>query len=517
MLLSTASAVVLKTIKPSGGDYSTIEAAWASVPTTLTDDYVFEVYNGTYNTSAGFWSKNTGGGSYTITFRAASGQSPTLNASGVIIVDAGSTPRVKFEGLTFYCASGKWSCFRIGSGCDGWRIQNCYLTGGTGDVPAGVFVYNGTNDTVVGNTFDGKGWCVNGVVVWGTSGNGAVIANNYFFNHTTTGIGLGGYPSWMNGHANSKVYYNTVVSSGSQPHCIYDYTAGSGRASTIYNNILVQGYSSGYCYYRANSYTGLTSNYNCFYKPAGGTVGYYNGDQNWAGWNTQGFDLNGTPSDPKLGVVPDYHIGVGSSCIDKGTATVTWPTVDIEGNSRSIGSAPDIGCDEYVPPPPPAPELSQPANHDTTKNQRPTFDWSDLGSGVTYHIQVDDENTFAPPYQFDVDPATRPWTPGTNLPEGRWYWRVRGKNSGGYGPWCTSFFDVFVDITPPAKPTLEAPVQDTTTDNTPNFNWTYVGDARKYRIDLQNAGHGACANTQFYGAHWAVAQSGQTVVALQSR
>jgi len=184
--------------------------------------------------------------------------------------------------------------------------------------------------------------------------------------------------------------------------------------------------------------------------------------------------------------------GGGVALYCPGTLTVTGAVLDVRGYQAQTLSTTNggtvkviygnlVGSPTYYagryytralpPPPPPAPTLVSPANHDTTKSQTPTFDWSNLGVGVTYHIQIDNENTFAPPYQFDVDPATRPWTPPTNLPEGKWYWRVRGKNTGGYGPWCASFFDVFVDITPPALPVLSAPAEDTTQTDLPLFDW----------------------------------------------
>ncbi len=50
----------------------------------------------------------------------------------------------------------------------------------------------------------------------------------------------------------------------------------------------------------------------------------------------------------------DYRLLSDSPCIDKGTADAPeLPTTDFEGDSRTIGDAPDIGADEFDPSAPP--------------------------------------------------------------------------------------------------------------------------------------------------------------------
>jgi RTX calcium-binding nonapeptide repeat (4 copies) len=48
----------------------------------------------------------------------------------------------------------------------------------------------------------------------------------------------------------------------------------------------------------------------------------------------------------------DFHQALGSPTIDAGTAVDLMGSADIDGDPRTLGSAPDIGADEFVPAPP---------------------------------------------------------------------------------------------------------------------------------------------------------------------
>jgi hypothetical protein len=68
--------------------------------------------------------------------------------------------------------------------------------------------------------------------------------------------------------------------------------------------------------------------------------------------NDQGHNQSATPAfaDPLSG---DFHELSSSPTVDAGTADPDNGPTDLDGNARSLGAAPDIGEDEFVPPAPP--------------------------------------------------------------------------------------------------------------------------------------------------------------------
>jgi uncharacterized repeat protein (TIGR01451 family) len=99
---------------------------------------------------------------------------------------------------------------------------------------------------------------------------------------------------------------------------------------------------------------------------------------NLADWGGAGTIITGTINiwdqpafvDPDRG---DYHIGPGSAAIDAGVPAGV--TVDVDGEPRSVGTAPDIGADEYYHP---ALDVAKQADPDQVQ----------AGASLTYTIRV---------------------------------------------------------------------------------------------------------------------------------
>ena len=64
----------------------------------------------------------------------------------------------------------------------------------------------------------------------------------------------------------------------------------------------------------------------------------------------------------------------------------------------------------------------------------PSFDWSSVNGATEYRIQVDDDAGFGLP-EIDTVAADSFYVHGSSLAPGTYYWRVRGSNTPGDGPW----------------------------------------------------------------------------------
>jgi len=91
--------------------------------------------------------------------------------------------------------------------------------------------------------------------------------------------------------------------------------------------------------------------------------------------------------------------------------------------------------------PPTAPTLLSPPNNATGVSLTPAMDWTDVSGNITYRIQVATNNTFSNIVYDNSSIIMSQF----NIPSGyligstQYYWRVAAINSGGQGPYSTSF------------------------------------------------------------------------------
>ena len=105
--------------------------------------------------------------------------------------------------------------------------------------------------------------------------------------------------------------------------------------------------------------------------------------------------------------------------------------------------------------PPAAPLLQSPANNAVLPpGQSINFSWGAVGGAATYEIQIDDSNTFSAPLVVSRTGLTQTQAAQTFTSERRYWWRVRGRNSGGTtGAWSSvRVFEIKRGATTPPPP-----------------------------------------------------------------
>ncbi len=136
----------------------------------------------------------------------------------------------------------------------------------------------------------------------------------------------------------------------------------------------------------------------------------------------------------------------------------------------------------------PGPTLISPIDKSVVTTSQPTFEWSSVSGAVEYNIQADTDTAFDPAIGSDYTSSTS-YTPPPQmaLPDDRYYWRVRAKDSSGtWGSWSV-VWRFNVDTMPPAKPILASPINGAGfSTTTVTFNWNDVTDAYYYHLQVDD-------------------------------
>lgn len=134
--------------------------------------------------------------------------------------------------------------------------------------------------------------------------------------------------------------------------------------------------------------------------------------------------------------------------------------------------------------PPGAPTLTSPANGAINVSRTPTLMWNaGSGTSTSYRVDVSTESDFTPIVISDSSSTTTSFAIASTLdPEQEYFWRVRGKNSGGPGPFSSTRSFTTVPAPPPVV-TLLSPADDAVeVPLTPTFEWESLSEADTYRI-----------------------------------
>jgi len=109
----------------------------------------------------------------------------------------------------------------------------------------------------------------------------------------------------------------------------------------------------------------------------------------------------------------------------------------------------------------------------------PNFRWYAVSGATGYRIQIDDNNGFSSPTQFDLPSAQLNYD-ALSLSPGVYYWRVN------LGPGFSNspvYWKLTISPAAPGAPTLTSPLNAAnTTDSTPTLTWNAVSGAATYQV-----------------------------------
>ncbi|MEX2237495.1 MAG: Ig-like domain-containing protein [Dehalococcoidia bacterium] len=179
-----------------------------------------------------------------------------------------------------------------------------------------------------------------------------------------------------------------------------------------------------------------------------------------------------------------WTFDVTSPALDEGVNSITAKAKDAAGNISPASASISVTVDLTGPD---SPALTAPTDGAATSDQTPTFDWEAVTGAVSYDLLVDNNSDFSSVTILQSAMVETEFTPGGNLSEDTYYWKVLARDSAGNVSAFSSTRTVTVDVTSPAVPTLVSPIDGASTnDQTPGFDWNAVSGAVSYDLLVDN-------------------------------
>ncbi|GAG83810.1 unnamed protein product, partial [marine sediment metagenome] len=170
---------------------------------------------------------------------------------------------------------------------------------------------------------------------------------------------------------------------------------------------------------------------------------------------------------------------------------------DAAGNPNTAAAQFSITFDNLTPT---APSLVTPENEALLNNLAVSFTWTEPESGVTYHIQIDNEASFTAPYVHENTAVTDNSHPYTFGDDGIYYWRVSAVDVAMNEGQFSDNFKLTLDTAAPTVPLLVSPADglDTSDNNIP-FDWSDADGGLtpilKYEVEINGTPENTTDNT----------------------
>lgn len=134
-----------------------------------------------------------------------------------------------------------------------------------------------------------------------------------------------------------------------------------------------------------------------------------------------------------------------------------------------------------------SPAIISPANNSTFQRADTlTFVWSAATEATGYEIQVSENEDFSTHFSNDSTTGTSHVITGLKNLQ-KYYWRVRGFNAGGYGPFASSASFTTIISVPDVPVTVTPTFRAINVPLKPVFEWKNSARAEKYQIQIATA------------------------------
>lgn len=137
-----------------------------------------------------------------------------------------------------------------------------------------------------------------------------------------------------------------------------------------------------------------------------------------------------------------------------------------------------------------APVLQQPVNNQTEIKVTPLLNWSDISGAVKFRVQVSAFSNFSTLWIDDSSSVNSQLqvSNGILAYNSLYYWRVKTKNSAGWGEYQAPFRFFTQVIPPPPVPVPVLPLNNSTgISSAPLIDWNDAAGALKYRLQVSSA------------------------------
>jgi len=330
-----------------------------------------------------------------------------------------------------------------------------------------------------------------------------VVRNNTIYN-TKYGIGLGPLSTnnsfygnviydLYNGHAffidaggtfldSVDIYNNTIYNTGDAGILYFRAPlGGTYDVNSVFNNIIINSRLTGSFYnltVQTNNHTNFYSDYNYLWNSHTNNIGYWHGtsDLTFSEWQSaSGQDANSINEYPLFvdSTARDFRLRPGSPAATGGRGG-DWPTY--------IGAfAPGCLPDPPVRISPPNGSTNLPLSLDLT--------WNSVGGANYYHLQVDDNSSFASPLVVDDSLVSDTSYSLSGLSGSTtYYWRLRTNDSCGWGGWNSTPWSFTTECLPLQTPLLISPDDGSSGLGQPvDFEWQDVSGASHYHIQVDTS------------------------------